>query len=106
MAIHPAVAECAVVGVNSIDNQQGKLPKAVVVLKDDFKGFEEEVQGMLEKLCKHNLPEKDVAYYYEFVYKIPMTPAGKVDFKTLESTGIEKAKSSDVKITKLIKTIK
>lgn len=106
LATHPAVAECAVVGVNSIDNQQGKLPKAVVVLKDDFKGFEDEVQGMLEKLCSDNLPERDVAYYYEFVDKIPMTPAGKVDFKALESTGIEKANSSDVKITKLIKTIK
>ena len=35
-----------------------------------------------------------------------MTPAGKVDFKKLESTGIENANASDVKITQLVKTIK
>ena len=106
LATHKAVSECAVVGVDSINNQQGKLPKAVVVLKDEFKGYEKEIQEELEKLCSENLPERDVAYFYEFTDKIPMTPAGKVDFKKLESTGIENANASDVKITQLVKTIK
>lgn len=106
LATNEAVSECAVVGVNSVNNQQGKLPKAVIVLKDEFKGHEVEVQEELETVCSENLPERDVAYYYEFVDEIPMTPAGKVDFKALESTGIENANASDVKITRLVKKIK
>lgn len=106
LSAHKAVNACAVVGVNSINFNQGQLPKAVVVLKDEFKGHEKEIQKELEKSCGENLPERDVAYFYEFVDSIPMTSAGKVDFKTIESTGIEKAAASEVKITQLVETIK
>ncbi len=106
LATHPAVKECAVVGVDCDENQQGKLPKAVVVLNDEFKEFEPEILEELKKLCQGALPERDVAYYYEFIDKIPFTPAGKVDYVALEKTGISGAQKANVEITKLIKTIK
>ena len=81
-----AVSDCAVVGVPypSYDNPEGEYAKAHVVLKDKFKGNEYLVEERLKNLCSASLPERDVAYYYEFHDELPLTPVGKYDKEALK----------------------
>lgn len=69
---HPAVAEVAVVGVP--DDTWGESIKAVVVLKPDQSGTEEEII----QLCKDNLASYKKPKSVDFVDVLPKTPIGKI----------------------------
>lgn len=43
-------------------------------------------------MCKEKLPEYSRPYNYEFIDELPLTAAGKVDYKLLEKMAAEKTK--------------
>jgi len=67
---HPAVLECAVVGIP--DEQWGETPLAVVVAREPVEG--EALRAWLrERLAHFKVPS-----HYEFVQALPRTATGKV----------------------------
>ena len=71
---HPAVLECAV--VSSPDEIKGEVPKAFIVLKEEFKekvSAEEIVEYCKRKLAPFKVPKK-----VEFVDELPKSPVGKI----------------------------
>ncbi len=81
---HPAVSKCVVVATDSSDTMNGKIPTACIILKDLYKGREEEIKKELIKISSIKLPPRDVALRYFFVDSIALTPMGKIDYEKLE----------------------
>jgi acetyl-CoA synthetase len=79
---HPAVLECAVVGVP--DKDRGERVKAFVVLQDGYvpsDTLKKEIQEFVrDKLSKHEYPRE-----LEFIEAIPKTPDGKIKRKMLKN---------------------
>ena len=69
---HPAVRECAVVGVP--DDLAGELPKAFIVPKDGESCSEDE----LIEFCKERLSPYKRIRLVEFIDEIPKTQVGKI----------------------------
>lgn len=92
---HPAVYAACTVGVQSPYHAIGKYPKAVIILKAEFKGKEDEIQRELEEMCMEAFSQRDIPYYYEFLDEFPYTLNGKVDYKALENAGIGQAKVAE-----------
>jgi len=69
---HPAVAQCAVVGVP--DEEWGETPKALIVLKDGMQATDSEIIAF----CRTNLASFKKPGSVEFVGSLPMTPSGKI----------------------------
>ncbi len=82
---HPAVKECAVVGLKNRKNKNGHIPTAFVVPKDS--SYLNKLETELDTFCKTQLPERDCAMAYRFLDEIPMTLVGKVDYRALEKLG-------------------
>ena len=81
---HPAVEQCCVVGIDDVAHIQGKLPSAYIVLKGEYHGNENKTKQELDKLCKKNLPKYAHPIAWHFVDNLPVTPIGKIDYRTLE----------------------
>lgn len=87
---HPAVKECAVVGVP--DEEEIAVPVANIVLKDGFQSEEDKkevIAYIIEEITKA-LPEYSYAQMagYNFLQSLPTTAIGKLDFRALEKMGI------------------
>jgi benzoate-CoA ligase family protein len=78
---HPAVAECAVVGIT---NEDGLVkPRAFVIARERRPGLEEELKAfVLQELAPYKHPREIV-----FVDDLPRTHLGKVDRGKLKSLG-------------------
>ncbi|MDQ7780360.1 MAG: AMP-binding protein [Planctomycetota bacterium] len=75
---HPAVAECAVVGV--IDTVRGEAPKAFVVLREGQKSTESELRDYARgRIAAYKVPK-----CVEFRTELPHGPTGKVLKKNLK----------------------
>ena len=85
LCTHPSVKVCAVVGL--ANGEKGFLPIAYVVLKDSIQ--REVIERDLAELCAKELHDNALPYAYHFMDKLPTTPAGKVDFRTLERMAAE-----------------
>ncbi|MBQ0109262.1 MAG: long-chain fatty acid--CoA ligase, partial [Clostridiales bacterium] len=79
---HPSVEQCCVVGLKNPNGENGKIPTAFVVLKEN--ASDDALEKDLDTFSKERLPERDVAMQYRFIEKLPLTPVGKVDYRALE----------------------
>lgn len=75
---HNAVRDCIVVGIPDENHSQGMLPKAHIILNEnyDLKQAKEEIMA----LCKKKLPEYAVPIDYKIRDSFPITKIGKIDF--------------------------
>lgn len=100
---HPAINECAVVGISVEGYEKGKLPKAVISLKEEYKtSYQQIVQELITK-CNNQLPERDVARYYEIVDEIPKNLGGKPDYQLLSTKIIGNFIDANIQISDLVK---
>lgn len=96
---HKAVESCAVVGIP--DTVDVNAPKAYVVLKEQYRGYEEIVKDELKELFENSeMPPYFEPVDYEFKQKLPLTNIGKVDFVALQKENI------DINNKKLVKELK
>ena len=70
---HPAVDQCAVIGV--LHEKWGETPKAVIVLN---KGVDKPAEDELKKFCKEKIANYKCPTIFEFVDSLPTTATGKV----------------------------
>jgi 4-hydroxybenzoate-CoA ligase len=83
---HPAVLECAVVGVT--DQNELVKPKAYVVLRDGFQASEELV-GEIKKWCLERLAKYKYPRSIEIVSALPKSATGKIQrFRLRESVPV------------------
>lgn len=97
---HPAVKECATIGIPDYSKPIGELPKTFVVLNSEYRFQKAKIKRELQNLCLENLPERDVASYYEFVSKLPYNNSGKVDFFELKQEEQAKVKTKALQLTR------
>ena len=84
IASHPAVELCKVVALDDLEHRQGKLPKAHIVLKEEYKGQEHYVLEGIKEICAEKLAEYVQPVDYQFRDELPLTPIGKIDYRQLE----------------------
>ncbi len=82
LATHPAVRECAVVGVD--DGEGLTIPKAFVVLREGYEGTEVLATELMEH-AKTNLARYKFPRLVEFVTDLPRNDRGKVVRRALVS---------------------
>lgn len=81
---HPAVKNCMVVSTPDVNHTQGFLPKAQVILNEEYILMQEIIKEEIIKFCNEKLPEYAIPSEYNFRQDFPITPIGKVDFKAME----------------------
>ncbi len=86
---HEAVENCYAVGLTDRNHVQGKLPVVFVVCKEAFKGAEDKLISELKDMCKNELPEYSQPVDFRFCDNLPLTPIGKIDYRTLEEMAEE-----------------
>jgi acyl-CoA synthetase (AMP-forming)/AMP-acid ligase II len=80
LASHPAVAQCAVIGLP--DKRWGERVHAVVVLKPGMTATEADLQDACrERIAGYKLPRS-----MDFVASLPLSPAGKILKKALRDS--------------------
>ena len=78
---HSAVIQNCIVGAKKGNDE---VLRAYVVLSEDNLGNAEKIEEELRELCIEKLPTHERPTYYEFRDKLPLTAAGKVDYRALE----------------------
>ncbi|MDD3241980.1 MAG: class I adenylate-forming enzyme family protein [Bacilli bacterium] len=73
----------AAIVVKKLDKQKGEVPAAYVKLKPNYEWCDE-IEEELSRLYEEKLPRYAIPKFTEQINEIPMTPMGKVDFKSLE----------------------
>ncbi|MEZ4387007.1 MAG: propionyl-CoA synthetase [Candidatus Krumholzibacteriia bacterium] len=84
---HPAVAECAVVGVD--DQLRGQLPVGLVVLKDGVTTPAAELEAELVQLIRKQIGAVAAFKKAIVVARLPKTRSGKILRKTIRRLAIE-----------------
>ena len=80
-----AVSSCKVVGIEDKKHQRGEIPKAYIVLKEEYLENEKQILKEIKEACDYCLPEYYTEYCtYESISKLPLTPIGKIDFQLLK----------------------
>ena len=75
------ISNCAV-GIEDKSHSQGKLPIVFAVINNKVNS--ETVKEELFELCKKELPEYVQPVDFVFIDKMPLTPIGKIDYRSLE----------------------
>jgi len=83
---HPLVKSCVCCGLKDKTNINGRIPVAFIVIKEGNEEKVEQIISELEAMSIDSLPERDVALDYIVIENLPMTPAGKIDYRLLEDT--------------------
>lgn len=83
---HEEVSSCRVVGIEDTIHHQGEIPKAFIVLKDEYNAQAGAIIKKIQNDCNVSLPEYYVENMsFETIDKLPLTAIGKVDFQQLKS---------------------
>jgi long-chain acyl-CoA synthetase len=84
---HPYIKECAIVGIP--DDEELNIPVANIVLNENVpENAKDEVISFVDNIISKNFPEYTVMAGYNFLDEMPLTPIGKLDFRSLEQIGI------------------
>ncbi len=81
LASHPAVAECAVIGVN--DSLKGQVPRGFVVLKAGINADPEALRAELVKLIRDQIGAIASLRRVDIIAGLPKTRSGKILRKTM-----------------------
>jgi propionyl-CoA synthetase len=81
LAHHPAVAECAVIGV--ADSLKGQQPRGFVVLKEGHEGTQEQVIAELVQSVRDDIGAVASLRQIDVVNALPKTRSGKILRKTM-----------------------
>ena len=81
LATHPAVAECAVIGVS--DELKGQVPRALVVVKEGYAGSAASVADELKALVRSEMGAVVALRQVDVVAALPKTRSGKILRKTM-----------------------
>ena len=87
--LHPAVESVKVVGIADKEHRQGRLPKAHIVLKEQYRENTQEIYEEIKKLCEEKLPEYSQPVAYKFRDALLFTGLGKVDYLQLEAEDLQ-----------------
>lgn len=107
VATHPAVAECAVIGM--ADQLRGQVPLGLVVLKNGFSISESAIEKELVALVREQIGALACFKTVIVVHRLPKTRSGKILRKTMrqlvdEGTCIVPSTIDDVQILEELKT--
>jgi len=76
LAAHPAVAECAVIGV--VDSLKGQVPLGLVVLKAGVERAPAELRAELVRMVRESIGPVASFHDVEIVARLPKTRSGKI----------------------------
>ena len=86
-----AVSACKVVGIEDESHKCGEVPKAYIVLKENYLEDEKQILKDIKNACTYCLPEYYTEYCtYEAISKLPLTAIGKVDYQSLKHQNKQK----------------
>ena len=77
---HPSVSTCVVIGIDHPYKKQ--VPKAYIVLRDNFEDTEE-LRNDIKEYCEKSIAKYSLPHEYEYVSELPKTLIGKVAFTKL-----------------------
>lgn len=80
------VDNCCVVGVPDLEHGRGSIPIANIVEKEDSSMSEEELIQKIHDACKKGLGDNYLPKKVVIRESLPLTPVGKVDYRSLEKT--------------------
>ena len=83
LASHPAVAECAVIGVN--DDLKGQIPRGFVVLKAGIDADPRALSAELVELIRDQIGPVAALRRVDIIPALPKTRSGKILRKTMRS---------------------
>lgn len=100
----PGIENVSVVGIKDFEHPDFTIPKANIVIKKEFQGLENMIIEQVRNLCEEKLPDYCVPSYFSVLKKLPLTNAGKIDYRLLEIEGSnELEKKEYIKVKKLTK---
>lgn len=85
----PMVESASVVGMVDPNSPEFSLSVANIVLKDEFKDNESEILEYIYQVCTEQLTDYSVPDYFKTRDNLPLTPAGKIDIRTLQQEANE-----------------
>ncbi|WP_370950439.1 propionyl-CoA synthetase [Amycolatopsis sp. cg5] len=106
LASHPAVAECAVIGVK--DQLKGQLPRGLVVLKSGVDVTEAELKAELVALVRRDIGPVAAFRDVSIVEALPKTRSGKILRKTMRgiADGRDEAVPSTIEDASVLEALK
>jgi acyl-coenzyme A synthetase/AMP-(fatty) acid ligase len=88
--LHEAVIQSCIVGAADGDDQ---VLRAYIMLSVKEYENRDQVERKLRGLCEEKLPSYARPTFYEFSDQLPLTAAGKVDYRMLEEMSANKNKA-------------
>ncbi len=95
------VLDCCVVGVFDEEHRTGNVPVASIVLKENITLSEEEVLEEIKAICDKKIIPTHLPKRYVLVKSIPLTKAGKTDYRALEKKYNEEVLEKEEKVKTL-----
>ncbi|HEX9063626.1 MAG TPA: propionyl-CoA synthetase [Streptosporangiaceae bacterium] len=106
LASHPAVAECAVIGVH--DELKGQVPRGFVVLKAGVDGDQAAIAAELVQLVRDQIGAVAALRRVDVVAALPKTRSGKILRKTMRgiADGVEEPVPSTIDDPSVLDTLR
>lgn len=97
---HPKIVKCCVTGVKLNPNENGEIPTAFIVVKKEDLRKIQKIINEVNKECLVHLPERDIALQYVVKEDLPLTPVGKIDYRSLSEEGVKDMKNKKMILAK------